>query len=513
MRRIPILAAVALALLTLPTPPAFAQKSKDTVRIPATNPILTLMRYDDPQPESGIETEPLFDGLLCFNPRTGVMSPLLAKSWTKIDDRTNEFKLQEGVKFHDGSEFTADDVVYTMAWLTDPNSNLRFATTEFSIFDHAEKIDKYTVRIVTKAPTPLALTELAQALLIVPAKIHGSFEKKVDFGRKNPIGTGPYKMVSFDPAKGFELVKNDDFHHGGDCKREAKIRHIQVLAMPDEQTQIAQLVTGGIDILHAEGKETADQLGSAPNLVATATESLTYFYMTMDSVNRSGNAALSNQKVRQAIVQSIDRGLVARSVLPGADVLHVLDAPCLPIQAGCVVSKKPYPYDPAAAKNLLAEAGYPDGFDVEITAVSITRALAEAISGELRKVGIRAKIDPVTVSTYREKQRAGKTQLLAWAWNPQIFDVASTAALYFEPGPRDFYKDATIEKLRQESLVALDPGKRAEIFRQLWDRMNEQAYILPLTTRPDVLIHSKDLDVPTGSFNTWGANLYELSWK
>jgi peptide/nickel transport system substrate-binding protein len=511
MRRSSILAlAVAAALLA---PQAFAQKAKDTVRIPATNPILTMVRYDDPQQESGMESDPLFDGLLCFNPRTNVLAPLLAKSWTRIDDRTYEFKLQEGVKFHDGSELTANDVVYTMAYLTDPNSNLRFATAEFSIYDHAEKIDKYTVRIVTKAPNPLALTELAQALMIFPAKIHGSFEKKVDFGRKNPIGTGPYKLVSFDPAKGFELVKNDDYHHGGDCKREASIRHVQVLSMPDEQTQIAQLVTGGIDILHAEGKDTADQLGSAPNLAATATESLTYFYMTMDSINRSGNAALSNQKVRQAIVQAIDRGLVGRSVLPGAEAMHVLDAPCLPIQAGCVTSQKPYPYDPAAAKRLLAEAGYADGFDVEITAVSITRAFAEAISGELRKVGIRAKIDPVTVSTYREKQRAGKTQLLAWAWNPQIFDVASTVTLYFEPGPRDFYKDATIEKLRQESLVALDPEKRAEIFRQLWGRMNEQAYILPLTSRPDVMIHSKDLVVPAGSFNAWGANLYELSWK
>jgi peptide/nickel transport system substrate-binding protein len=511
MRRIPILAAA--VVLVLLTPPAGAQKAKDTVRIPATNPILTLVSYDDPQQEAGIESEPLFDGLLCFDPRSGVLAPLLAKSWSVIDDRTTEFNLQDGVKFHDGSEFTADDVVYTIAWLTDPSSNLRFATATFAIYDHAEKIDKHTVRIMTKAPAPLALTQLSQSLLIVPAKIHGGFEKKIDFGRKHPIGTGPYKLVAFDSSKGFELIKNDDFHHGGDCKREAKISHVRVLAMPDEQTQIAQLVTGGIDILHAEGKETADQLGNAPNMVATATESLTYFYMTMDSINRSGNAALSNQKVRQAIVQAIDRDLVGRSVLPGAEVLHVLDAPCLVIQVGCVTTKKPYPYDPAAARKLLAEAGYADGLDVEITAVSITRAFAEAISGELRKVGIRATIDPVTVGTYREKQRAGKTQLLAWAWNPQIFDVAPTVALYFEPGPRDFYKDELIEKLRQESLVTLDPGKRAEVFRRLWDRMNEMAYILPLTTRPDVLIHHKDLDVPAGSFNAWGAKLNELSWK
>jgi peptide/nickel transport system substrate-binding protein len=513
MRRLLIQAIAVSAAMAMTTWPAVAQKAKDTLRIPATNPILTTVRYDDPQPESGFESDPLFDGLLCVNPRTGMLGPLLAKSWSQIDDRTLEFKLREDVKFHDGSDFTADDVVYTMGYVIDPASNLRFATADFAIFDHAEKIDKYTVRIVTKEPTPLGLARMSRDLLIMPAKLHATFEKKVDFGRKSGVGTGPYKLVSFDPAKGFELVKNDEYHHGGDCKQEAKIRHVQVIAMPDEQTQIAQLITGGIDIFHSEAKATADQLMSAPGLVATASEAMTYFYLTLDSVNRSGNAALANQKVRQAIVQAIDRGLVARSVLPGADVLHVLDAPCLPIQAGCVTSRKPYPYDPAAAKKLLVEAGYADGVDVEITAVSVARGLAEAISGELRKVGIRAKIDPVTVGAYREKQRAGKTQLLNWIWNPGIYDVAPTVALYFEPGPRDFYHDELIERLRKEGLVTLDPAKRAEVYRQLWDRVNEMAYILPLTSKPDVLIHRAELDVPTGSFNSWGANLYELSWK
>jgi peptide/nickel transport system substrate-binding protein len=511
MRLIPILAAaVALALLA---PPVVAQKAKDTLRIPATNPMQTMLRYDDQQPESGITSEPLFDSLLCFNPRKNTLEPLLAVSWTQVDDRTLEFKLRDGVKFHDGSELSADDVAYTLNWLADPSSNLRFATPDFAIFDHAEKIDKLTVRIVVKEPTPLALKRLSSTFLVLPAKILGSFEKKTEFGQKSGVGTGPYKVVRFDPGKSLELVKNDDFHHGSECRQEAKIRHVQITAIPDEQTQIAQLFTGGIDIFHSERKEMTDQLGADPELTVTSSEAMTYFYLAFDSVNRSGNAALANQKVRQAIVQSINRDLVTRSVLPGADVLHILDAPCLPIQAGCVVSRKPYKYDPAAAKKLLAEAGYPDGVDVEITAVSVARGLAEAISGELRKVGIRAKIDPVTVGAYREKQRAGKTQLLNWIWNPAIFDVAPTVALYFEPGPRDFYHDELIEKMRQAGLVELDDAKRAELYRQVWDRVNEMAYILPISTKPDAMIHRKELDVPPGSFNGWGARIWEMSWK
>lgn len=513
MRRIPILVAAASVALTLSAPPAGAQKAKDTLRIPATNPIQTMYRHDDPQQESGIESEPLFDGLLCFNPRQNKLEPLLATSWTQVDPRTIEFKLRQDVKFHDGSPMTADDVVYTMTWLADPKSNLRFATPDYAIFDRAEKIDPYTVRIVTKEPTPLALQRMAIGFLVLPAKIHSAFEKKTDFGQKSGVGTGPYKAVSFTPGKGYELVKNDDYHHGGDCKHEARIRHVVVTQMQDEQTQLAQLVTGGVDIIHSERKEITEQLAGNPDLVVTASEGLTYMYLAIDSINRAGNAALANQKVRQAVVQAINRDLVARSVLPGAEALHVLDAPCLPIQIGCVTSHKPYAYDPAAAKKLLAEAGYPDGIDVEITAVSVARGLSEAISGELRKVGIRAKIDAVTVGAYREKQRAGKTQMLNWIWNPGIFDVAPTVALYFEPGPRDFYRDELIDRLRQEGLITVDPEKRLAIYRQMWDRMNEQAYILPLTTRPDVMVHSKDLNVPTGSYNTWGANLYELSWK
>jgi peptide/nickel transport system substrate-binding protein len=510
MCRITILAAaVALALAA----PAVAQKAKDTVRIPAVNPIQTMLRYDDPQPETGIESEPLFDGLLCFNPRLNKLEPLLALSWTQIDPRTIEFKLRQDVKFHDGSPLTADDIVYTLNWLADPNSNLRFATPDFAIFERAEKIDAETVRIIAREPTPLALQRVAIGFLVVPAKIHSAFEKKTDFGQRSGIGTGPYKAVSFTPGKGFELVKNDDYHHGGDCKHEARIRHVVVTQMPDEQTRLAQLVTGGLDIIHSERKEITEQLAANPDLVVTATEGLTYFYLSMDAVNRSGNAALSDLKVRQAVVQAIDRDLVTHSVLAGTEVMHVLDAPCLPLQSGCAVSRKPYPYDPAAARKLLVEAGYPDGIDVEITTVSDSRPLAEAISGELRKIGIRAKIDPMTIGAYREKQRAGKTQMLTFLWNPGLFDVAPTVALYFEPGPRNFYHDELIDRLRQEGLVTLDPEKRQEIYRRMWDRVNEQAYILPLASKPHVMIHAKDLDVPTGSFNTWGANLYELSWK
>jgi peptide/nickel transport system substrate-binding protein len=493
--------------------PAQAQKAKDTLRIAATNPMQTMLRYDDQQPESGITSEPLFDGLLCFDPRRNTLDPLLAVSWTQIDDRTLEFKLRDGVKFHDGSDFSADDVVTTLNWLADPASNLRFATPDFAIFDHAEKVDRLTVRIMTKEPTPIALKRLSYTFLVLPAKIFNSFEKKTDFGQKSGVGTGPYKVVRFDPGKSLELVKNDDFHHGGTCREAAKIRHVQITAMPDEQTQIAQLVTGGLDVFHAERKEMADQLATNPELTVTASEAMTYFYLAFDSVNRSGNAALANPKVRQAIVQSIDREMIARSVLPGSDVLHILDAPCLPIQTGCVVSRKPYPYDPVAAKKLLAEAGYPDGVDVEITAVSVARGLAEAISGELRKVGVRAKLDPVTVGAYREKQRAGKTQLLNWIWNPGIFDVSPTVALYFEPGPRDFYHDELIERMRQAGLVELDDAKRAEIYRQIWDRVNEMAYILPIASKPDAMIHRKEVVVPPGSFNGWGARIWEISWK
>jgi peptide/nickel transport system substrate-binding protein len=506
---------LAIAAVLVVALPAAAQKAKDTLRIPYTNPIQSAWTYDDLQWETGLTSQSVFDGLVCADAsgETVVFRPLLATSWSRIDDRTLEFKLQEGVTFHDGSEFTADDVVYTLNWFADPKSALRGATDTFSVFERAEKIDKYTIRVSGDLATPLALTRLAGPLTVLPAKLHASYADKADFGRTKPIGTGPYAVKSIEPGRSIELVRNAAYRIGSECNPTASIATVKIVQMPDAQTQIAQLMTGGIDLLRSDHKDTAEQLAGVPDLEQTVSGGLLVAYLQMDVSGRSSNKALANPKVRQAVAQAIDRDLVARTVVAGGDAVRILDAACLPIQRGCVVARKPYPYDPAAARRLLAEAGYPDGFDVELTATTVSRGYGEALAGELRKIGIRAVVDTVTIGGYREKQLAGRIQMLAYYATTGMLDVTQMVKLFSEPGPRDYWRDEAIVKLARAGFAARDPGESDAAYRQLWDRVNELAYMLPISNVPAVIVHSRDLAMHADAMSGYGADLNAMRWR
>jgi peptide/nickel transport system substrate-binding protein len=507
-------AAVVVVAACLLAGAASAQKAKDTVRLAFVDPISTVLDYDDPKSETRLTSAMVFDNLVCFDPATRSFKPLLAASWRQVDDRTIEFKLRDDILFHDGTKLTAEDVAYTLGWIIAPNNNLRFLAEDFGWLDHVEKIDATTVRLVAKQPTPTALAHLSVSAPILPAKLHGPLADKRDFGHLAPVGSGPYKVVSLDAGRGIEFVKNDAYRHGGDCKHAPEIGHIRVLPIPDEQTQMAELATGGLDLLKVFSKDQADMLGANPAFAVTASQGLTWQYMTIDSINRSGNAALSNLKVRQALVRAIDRKLVAHEVLAGGDVVQVLDGLCVPIQIACEFSSKPPSYDPAAARALLTEAGYPDGIDLEITATPGSQGLGEALAGELRKIGVRARVDKVTFGTYRQKEVAGKLQILAGSWSAAgLPDVSATVDKFFDGGPRDYSRDPIIGKLAKDGLATLDETKRRAIYRQLFDRVNEQSYVATIANRPDAFVHTKDLRIGLGVINPYGAALTEMYWK
>jgi peptide/nickel transport system substrate-binding protein len=508
-----VIAAVVAGFTAASYGPAEAQKSKDTLRIGFHDTISTVDLNDDPKPETSFTSRAVFDPLIEFDPAGGEFKPVLAESWRRVDPVTLEFKLKPGIKFHDGSAFDAGDVVYTVNWLADPNTKLRFRDN-FSWIARAEKVDPLTVRIVAKAPAAFDMMRLAVSVFIYPSDIHAALADKTEFGRKRPIGTGPYKAELVDSRQGVILVKNADYRHGGPWRPAASIGKVHALPIPDLQTQIAHLMTGGLDVVHEVPKDQAEALAANPALTATANQALVYFYMSMDAANRSGNAALANQKVRQALVQSIDRMTVARSVVSGGDEVKPLDAVCLKVQLGCAVSVKPAPFDRVAAKKLLTEAGLPEGFDVEVNSIPGAQKVAEAIAGELRKIGVRAKVAHQTFDSYRKKQREGKLEILVAHYSSGgLPDVSAIASFYFGSQDRDYWRDAAINDIASTGNAVLDDTKRREHYRKAFDRINEMAYIMPISTFPAVLIHTKEVRVDKGSLSPGGADLYRTHWN
>jgi peptide/nickel transport system substrate-binding protein len=224
--------------------------------------------------------------------------------------------------------------------------------------------------------------------------------------------------------------------------------------------------------------------------------------------------ALSSLKVRQAIAMALDREFIVRSVLPGGNAIHGADALCTRDQLGCDYSTKPPPFDRAGAKKLLAEAGYADGFDVGIIAMPGSWEVADAISGELRKIGIRATVEKATQGTMREKQAQGKMSLFAAFW-PTLtnLDASSIISYYFDDTPRNYWNDKVIPGLAETALKTVDIEKRKAIYREIYDRNNEQVYVLPLAVDPMVVVHTKDLYIDPDPPHALGTAFYDMRWK
>jgi peptide/nickel transport system substrate-binding protein len=489
---------------------ARAQKARDTLRIATLGETVSAVAAQAPLPETDVVAGAVFDSLVCYDVANGTFHPLLAKSWKQTGPLTTEFELRHDVKWQDGSPFTAADVVFTFKYYANPASKLRFEPENFKWLAHVEALGPYRVRVIAKRVDPLELLNIATLGDILPKKLVSSYANRADFGRLHPIGTGPYKVVSIDPGKGVVLERNPEYRHGNPCKPAGTIQRVEVLPIPDAQTRMAQLETGGVDLIPALTRDDRDMMAANPQFAVTSVANTDFVYLMMDAQGRAGQPALAKEQVRQAIEQAINRLAVARDLLPGGPTVQITNALCAPLTRACDVSVKPYPFDPAAAKKLIAAAGYPNGFDLTLTAALQAGTLAEAIAGELRKVGIRAKVEPLPTGPYfqawaRHKIEAGVSFF-------GLPDVATNAELFFNGGPFDDWHDPIIEKAVAEGRETDDLAKRKADYRIAFDRMNKEAYILPISTDPAVFLHNKNLVVPQVSNNRYGIDLSELHW-
>jgi peptide/nickel transport system substrate-binding protein len=502
------------ALLAALSVPAAAQKAADTLRFAFQDPISTVDIFFDPKPETEFAEDAIFDNLIVYDAKTRTYKPGLAASWKHVDAKTLELKLRPGITFHDGSPLTADDVVYTLNYLSDPKSKLRYAAN-WNFIDHAERVSSDTVRIVMKRPTAYDLARLATNTPIYPKAIHGKLAEKVDFGRTHPVGTGPYMVKSIDSTHGIVLVKNPHYKSPGPWRPAPSIGTIKLIPMPDLQTEIATMMTGGLDLIHDVPKDQAQNLAQTPGFAMTASQGLTFYFMAMASEDKSGNAPeLTKPEVRKALSMAIERESLAKNLVPGGDAVQVVDAFCIDTQVGCVHSAKPPAFDPEGAKKLLAEAGYPNGFDVDITAYPGAWPEAEAVGGMLRKIGVRASVNTLTFVAYRKKQAAGKIQILVGHWaSGGMPDAAAAADFLFAGGPRDYWNDKQLIDWQKEAGGEMDSAKRDALYKKIFNRINEKHYALTLTTFPTIFVHSADLVVPKGSLTTAGAQLDEMHWK
>ena len=225
--------------------PAVAQKSKDTLRLPVADPDAGIDTYTLPSSFANIWGPSVYDMLLGFDPTKGQFVGHLAKSYTQPNPTTYEFEIRSDVKWHDGQALSADDVVYTLGYLTDPKVKLRFKAY-WAWIAKVEKLGSHKVRVTAKRPVPDGLMYLASRTPMYPKHAHEKYENKLDFASK-PVGSGPLKIVQLDQNAGIIGEKYAGFVPSP-VKTASGVGRIVAQPIKDSGTIVASLMTGAVDV-------------------------------------------------------------------------------------------------------------------------------------------------------------------------------------------------------------------------------------------------------------------------
>ena len=484
--------------------PAVAQKSADTLRIAWRDAIPNIDFYYNSLRTGLIVSHHAWDTLIYRDPETFQLKPLLATSWKYVDDTTLEFELRAGVVFHDGSAFTADDVVYT---ITSIMADKQVAVpSNFAFIAGAEKVDDRHVRIKLKQVFPAALEYISMVLPIYPK----AYRERVgaDGFSHAPVGTGPYRITRVDGVSEIDLERNDAYFDSP--KGKPAIRKLVIKEVADASGEMTALLAGQADWIWQFNPDQLENIGRMPNLQTLRNESMRVAYMNMDATGRSGPSPLQNVKVRQAIMHAVDRVTMARQLMPGGS--RVLDAPCFPTQFGCdqAVAVK-YEYDPAKAKALLVDAGYPDGFDIEIVGYQLPPWQA-AMQNYLAAVGIRAHVTQLQVGAVVQRSAEGKNPLELGTWGSySINDASAFLPYFFNGGAQDYARDPEVKKLVDEGGSTVDPDRRRAVYSAAIKRLTEQADFMPMFTFVTTYAINKGLAFKT--FRDELPRFYLSSWK
>lgn len=455
---------------------AHAGKANDTLVYASDSEVENVSPYHNNMREGVILANLAWDTLVYRDPKTGEFKPQLATAWKWESATALLVTLRQGVTFHNGDKFSADDVAYTFNVVTAPEAKIATRQNTGWI-KNVEKLGDYQVRINLKAPFPAAMDYLAGPTPIYPA----AYMKKVGLEgySKAPIGTGAYKITAVVPGQGVTMVKNTAYFKESPAGQ-PNIGTVKFVVIRDPEARVAQLMTGAVDWIWRVPSDQAESLKSRPNTTVLSGETMRVGFMSINSNGTTPEALpFKDIRVRQAVNHAINRKGLADSLVRGGS--QPVYSPCFRTQFGCETEKEvKYTYDPAKAKALLAAAGYPNGFDTDLWAYR-EREYAEAMVGDLRKVGIRARLHFVQYPVLRTEIYSGRAPLTFQSWGSfSINDASAFVGNYFEGGPDDTAKDPQVIALLKTADSTVDKTERKKKYAQALQRISEQAYMAPM---------------------------------
>lgn len=497
---------VASIALTALAGEALAGKADDTLNVAFSNEVTTLDNYKETTREGLIVARLIYDSLISKDMATGEFKPELAKSYRVVDDKTLEFEIRDGVKFHNGAALTADDVVYTLNLVTTKEYGARYRIAVDWI-DKAEKVGDRLVRLTMKSPYPLALEMLAGNLPIYPKAY---FEQVGSSGMAvKPVGTGPYKLTEITPGTRFVLERFEDYYQGSPKGRPA-IRKVVIRVLPEANIQYAELIAGQVDWIWRVPPDEARNLARQKNVEIKPSQIMRFAYLAINPNYDGGKSPLAKLEVRRALNHAVDRAAIAKAFVGGAS--QVIHSACNPLQFGCATDVTKYDFDAAKAKQMLTAAGLPEGYTLDLGVGANPRPQAEAIAANLAKAGLKVTLNEQQSAPLLTAWREGKVPLMFFNWGSYgVGDVGLSVSQFFQGNNDDVVKDKQLIEWIKIADSSLDRGVRAENYKKALQRVAEQAYWIPLWTFNVNVGQSKDLEFSLDADEF--ARFYQAKWK
>ena len=432
----------------------------------------------DPQLHVGTIAEAqlrhMYEPLVKFERDLQTISPVLATEWERIDELTMQFKLREGVTFHDGEPFNAETVRYSILRpLSDETPG--DARSTYSIISDVEIVDEYTVNIKTSQPDPALLARLTGFhMVMVPPAWIGSDQERLS---REGNGTGPYRFVSWSPNEDLVLEANEDYWGGA-----PSIKRVRLRTITEQATRVSALRAGDVHVIKDVGPEEIDTINAEDGLrVVRAVSNRVPFYFFTTEVE-----PFDNPLVRQAInyAANVD-GVIDAILLGNGERLSTVLGKWV---FGFDPTLPPYPHDPEKARELLAEAGYPDGIDVSIWHIQgrypKDKEVAEAMAGAMAEAGINCTPELRESAVLNELQMAKETPGLVFAsWGNWFFDADNTfvplfgceSAVNYGDWRRPYGCNEEFEAVIQEARTELDVDRRLELYAEAQRILYEDA--------------------------------------
>jgi peptide/nickel transport system substrate-binding protein len=419
----------------------------------------------------------IFDTLVRYDEQAGAWAPLLAESWSTPDPTTWVFKLRSGVQFHDRSPLTADDVVFSYQRRVEDKDSKQAAV--LGGVQSVEAVDPATVRITTKEPDASFLSRADTSIILSKAQ----YERLgPEAAVKQPLGTGPYTFKEYVPGQRLVVAKNPRYWG----TPQPAWDEVVFRSIPEDEARVSALLNGEVDVIANLPIQSIDRVNGSGRATATGVRGSRIMFVALNPIIEP----LKSLQVRQAIAHAIDKEALIHGILQ--DHAYRLDGPLGPGMLGYTPDLGPrYDYDPARAKQLLAQAGYADGFDVDfyttVNRFPKDKEIATALVNMLNQVGIRAKLQLPEFATYIAQFGRGEYAAY-YVGRGDVTDPSEYLQQYFRTGvtKRINFSDPEVDRLLAAQARELDPAKRVALLRDAQAKILEQVPVVFLYQYQDV---------------------------